>query len=121
MSNDSVPVYSATPEGGIEHKPIIEPVISKKVRINDPSYGLHTAAKIARDKVAKDEWNRQRNEAIAREHARQAEKKAARLAELNAEITRLRAALLSGTASNPDKTVELLDKLTAKCERLASK
>jgi len=119
--SDSIPVYSSTPEGGVVHKPIIEPVISKTVRVNDPGYGLHTAAKITRDKVAKDEWNRQRNEAIARERARQAEKRAARIAELDVDIERLRKALETSTASDPDKTVILLDKLVAKREKLAEK
>jgi len=120
--SDSVPVYStSTEQGGVEHKQVIQPVVSKTLRVNDPGYGLKTAAARVHDTVEKNEWNRQRNEAIARERARDAEKRAARIAELDVDIARLRKALETGTASDPDKTVILLDKLTAKREKLAAK
>lgn len=125
--SESIPVYTSTPEGGIVHKPIVEPAISTTVRMNDPQYGLSTGARRVHDRVeqqaARDEWKRQKAEAIAKQRARENEKRVARLREINAEIMRLKAAWESDACSDKAKVearlIALLDKhdaLMAKIE-----
>lgn len=123
--SDSVPVYSSTPEGGIEHKPIIQPMVSRTVRINDPKYGLRTGAARAHEVIERDkerqEWQLQRQEAIARQRAREDEKRQARLRDLDTEIQRLQAAWESDTCSDKVKVKARLLVLLDKREALAKK
>lgn len=121
MSETSVPVYTSTPAGGIEHKPIVEPVVSTTVRINDPKYGLHIAAKIAHDKVSRQTFARQRAEAIAKQRARENEKRQARLLEIDGEILRLQAAWESGNFSDEAKIKARLTTLLDKRDALVAK
>ena len=120
-TSESVPVYSATPEGGIEHKPVVQPVISTVVRMNDPAYGIKTGARRVHDKVSRQEFQRQRSEAIAKQRARENAKREARLREVDAEILRLQAAWESGNFTDEDKIKARLTVLLAKHDDLKAK
>lgn len=119
--SDSVPVYTSTPEGGIEHKAVVQPVISTTVRINDPKYGLSTGARRVHDQVSRQEFARQRAEAIAKQRARENEKRAARLREIDGEILRLQTAWESGNFSDEDKIKARLKVLLDKHDALVAK
>lgn len=119
--SESVPVYTSTPEGGIEHKAVVQPVISTTVRINDPKYGLATGAKRVHDQVSRQEFQRQRAEAIAKQRARENEKRTARLREIDAEMLRLNAAWESGNFTDEDKIKARLKVLLDKHDALVAK
>jgi hypothetical protein len=112
---------SSTDQGSIEHKTVIEPVVSKTLRVNDPAYGLSTGARRVHDQVSRQEFARQRAEAIAKQRARENEKRAARLREIDGEILRLQAAWESGNFSDEDKIKARLKVLLDKHDALVAK
>lgn len=117
MSTSTVIYTSST---GVEspEPQIVEHVAPTRVRINDATYGLKTAAKTVREKVKREEFLAQKAEAIAKQRAREAAKKAEKIATLDADITRINNSLLTGTSSDPDKARALLATLTAKRKAL---
>lgn len=110
-----------TSQTGVEspEPTIVEPVVSKKIRVNDPTYGLKTAAAVTKERVDRETFLRQKAEAIARQHAREAEKRNARASELDADIARIRLSLISGKASDPEKVRKVLATLEAKRQALS--
>lgn len=98
---------------------VIEHVASKTLRVNDAQYGLKTAAKTVREKVKREEFLAQKAEAIAKQHGREASKKAEKIAALDADIAKIRAALASGNSSNPEKAKALLSTLEDKRNALS--
>ena len=109
-----------TSETGVESEEplIIEQAISTQVRINDATYGLKTAAKKVHDTVARAEWQRQKNEAIAKQRGREASKKQAKIDALDADIAKITHSLVTGTSSDPVKAKALVDTLTSKRQAL---
>jgi hypothetical protein len=122
IMSESIPVFtSSTDEGSIEHKPVIQPVVSTVIRVNDPRYGISTGARRVHDQVSRQEFARQRDEAIAKQRARENEKRAARLREIDGEILRLQAAWESGNFSDEDKIKARLKVLLDKHDALVAK
>jgi hypothetical protein len=99
---------------------VVEQVISKKVRVNDATYGLKTAAKIAHEKVAREEFLAQKAAAIGKQRSREAARKQERIDTLDADIARVRTALLAGTSSDPAKAKALLATLEDKRNALVA-
>jgi len=117
MSTSTV-IYTSTTGVESPEPEIIEHVAPTRVRINDATYGLKTAAKTVREKVEREKFLEQKREAIARQHGREAAKKAEKIATLDADIARINASLITGTSSDPVKAKALLVTLTAKRKSL---
>lgn len=114
----SLPIFTSQTGVTSPEPTVVEHVAPKRVRVNDAEYGLKTAAKIAHDRVEakakRDEWARQRDEAIARQRGRETAKKQARVDALDADIAHIRTALDAGTSSDPAKAKTLLASLEDK-------
>lgn len=91
-----------TTETGVENPepPKLEQAIPTRVRIKDAEYGLKTAAKVTRDRVAREQM------------------RVKRLGEVSNQLASINTALISGKTSDRAKAVELRDKLQAERVRL---
>lgn len=118
MNTSTITYTSATGVVNDDEPVVIEQVVSKKVRINDPSYGLKTAAKKTHDAARKERWKRERDEAIARQRANEQSKRDARVADLDTEIQRLNVAIMSGQSSDPVKAKAFVVVLTEKRKKM---
>ena len=105
-----------TSETGIvsDEPVVVEHITSKTLRINDAQYGLKTAAKKVAEKVAREEFRRQRDEAIGKQRSREQARRDERVATLDNDIARIRQALIAGTSSDPAKAKALLATLEDK-------
>lgn len=112
--SQSTTVFTSQTGVTSEEPQVIEHVTSTTLRMNDERYGLKTAAKIAHDRVAREKFQAQKAEAIAKQRNREASKKQAKIDALDADIARIRAALLAGTSSDPAKAKTLLASLEDK-------
>ena len=114
MSTNQTPLY--TSETGVQHDipTIVETAVSKNVRMNDPQYGLKTAAKVTHDKVARETFLAQKKAVLDRQANLVEQRKAEKIAALDEQIARVSASLIAGQSSDPAKAKSLLDTLTAK-------
>lgn len=117
MSTSTV-IYTSTTGVESPEPQIVEHVAPTRVRINDATYGLKTAAKTVREKVEREKFEAQKAEAIGKQRAREAQKKAEKIATLDADIARINASLITGTSSDPAKAKTLLATLVAKRKAL---
>lgn len=130
MSSISVPVFTLSSGEAVEDKdiPTFQPVVSRTMRVNDNAYGLKSAVAIKAEKLAREaereDWKRGREQAIAKQRAKEQQirdNRLARLLEVEAEIAHLQTAWESGTASDMNKTKALLLTLLDKRDRLKAK
>jgi hypothetical protein len=113
-------VLTYTSQTGVEsvEPTIVEHVAPTRVRINDATYGLKTAAKTVHDKVAKAEWQRQKDEAIGRQRSNEASKKQAKIDAFDSDIAKIMASIITGTSSDPVKAKALVATLQTKRQAL---
>jgi hypothetical protein len=115
----TVPVYTSQTGVDSPEPQIVEHVAPTRVRINDATYGLKTAAKTVRERVEREKFLAQKAEAIGKQRSREQQRKADKIAALDSDIAKIRASLLSGTSSDPVKAKTLLATLEDKRNALS--
>lgn len=109
-----------TSETGVESdEPIIvEHVVNTTVRMNDPQYGIKTAAPRVREQVKRAEFLAQKAEVLGRQRSQQQAKREAKIAALTEDINRIRMSLISGNCSDKTKAQEVLSNMEARLTAL---